>query len=148
MLVNILKQPQEGAEGPALFSPTLHMLQPCFRHLKEGQAQDCCRYGDLIFGTPAYQPVTARAVERAELAEERVKSLKVYVASNDQSLNLETDESYTLQISAPHSSLSVRLHFFMKNTYGYLIGGKVRAIPSLATNQGAHITWQNKKGKC
>lgn len=33
--------------------------------------------------------------------------LKVYVASNDQSLSLETDESYALTVTAPTSTLEV-----------------------------------------
>ena len=40
-------------------------------------------------------------------AEQGIHRLKVYVASNDQSLNLQTDESYALIISAPTSSLEV-----------------------------------------
>lgn len=33
--------------------------------------------------------------------------MQVYVASNDQSLNLEMDESYSLSVDAPTSTLSV-----------------------------------------
>ena len=36
-----------------------------------------------------------------------MESLKVHVATNDQSLNLQTDESYVLEIAEPTSSLSV-----------------------------------------
>ena len=42
-----------------------------------------------------------------EVAEEGIHRLKVYVASNDQSLNLQTDESYALIVSAPTSTLEV-----------------------------------------
>ena len=40
-------------------------------------------------------------------AERGIHKLKVYVASNDQSLNLQTDESYALIVSAPTSTLEV-----------------------------------------
>ena len=40
-------------------------------------------------------------------AECGIHRLKVYVASNDQSLNLQTDESYALIVSAPTSTLEV-----------------------------------------
>ena len=43
-----------------------------------------------------------------EVAEQGIHRLKVYVASNDQSLNLQTDESYALIVSAPTSTLEVR----------------------------------------
>lgn len=50
--------------------------------------------------------------EKAELAEKGIHRLKVYVATNDQSLNLQTDESYALTVSAPTSTLEVcSLHF-------------------------------------
>jgi hypothetical protein len=45
--------------------------------------------------------------EKAELAEKGIHRLKVYVATNDQSLNLQTDESYALTVSAPTSTLEV-----------------------------------------
>lgn len=38
-----------------------------------------------------------------------IEALRVHVSSNDQSLNLETDESYVLDVSSPHSFLSVQL---------------------------------------
>ena len=65
------------------------------------------RYEDLIFGTPAHVPVSEKSIERVGVAEEGIHRLKVYVASNDQSLNLQTDESYALIVSAPTSTLEV-----------------------------------------
>lgn len=65
------------------------------------------RYEDLIFGTPAHVPLSGISIERVEVAEEGIHRLKVYVASNDQSLNLQTDESYALIVSAPTSTLEV-----------------------------------------
>lgn len=47
--------------------------------------------------------------EQAEDVEGGVHRLKVYVASNDQSLNLQTDESYALTVSAPTSTLEVSI---------------------------------------
>lgn len=66
-----------------------------------------CRYEETIFGTPAHVPITERSISRVTDAEQGIHRLKVYVASNDQSLNLQTDESYALIISAPTSSLEV-----------------------------------------
>ena len=45
--------------------------------------------------------------EKADLAEKGIHRLKVYVATNDQSLNMQTDESYALTVSAPTSTLEV-----------------------------------------
>lgn len=51
--------------------------------------------------------------EKAELADKGIHRLKVYVTSNDQSLNLQTDESYALTVAAPTSTLEVRTsHLF------------------------------------
>ena len=66
-----------------------------------------CRYEEYIFGTPAHVPLSERSTERVEAAEQGIHRLKVYVASNDQSLNLQTDESYALTVSAPTSTLEV-----------------------------------------
>ena len=65
------------------------------------------RYEDIIFGTPAHVPASERSIERVGVAEQGIHRLKVYVASNDQSLNLQTDESYALIVSAPTSTLEV-----------------------------------------
>jgi hypothetical protein len=46
--------------------------------------------------------------DQAQNVEDGIHRLKVYVASNDQSLNLQTDESYALTVSAPTSTLEVR----------------------------------------
>lgn len=70
-----------------------------------------CRYEDYIFGTPAHVPVSERSTGRVKQAEQGVHRLKVYVALNDQSLNLQTDESYALIVSAPTSTLEVNTHY-------------------------------------
>lgn len=82
------------------------------------------RYEDLVFGTPSYLPeaalcadFTAETQGNGSLAaalgrgkHRKIKRLRVYVGSYDQSLNLQTDESYALSISAPTSTLQVRSH--------------------------------------
>lgn len=69
------------------------------------------RYEDIIFGTPSYYAPSEAADDRLDAAaskkENAIKHLKVYVASNDQSLNLDTDEGYVLTIGAPGSSIAV-----------------------------------------
>ena len=68
------------------------------------------RYEDIIFETEAYAPLTTAAIRRAGAAKHKgIHRLKVYVASNDQSLNLEMDESYSLSVDAPSSTLSVKI---------------------------------------
>lgn len=67
----------------------------------------CVRYEDLIFGTPAHLPPSDSMRQQAEEVEGGIHRLKVYVASNDQSLNLQTDESYALTVAAPTSTLEV-----------------------------------------
>ena len=76
----------------------------------------------MIFGTPSYLPkealctdFTAETQGNGSLAaalgrgkHRKIKRLRVYVGSYDQSLNLQTDESYALSISAPTSTLQVR----------------------------------------
>lgn len=49
--------------------------------------------------------------EKLDLSRKRkhVAKLKVSVESRDQSLGLDTDESYNLKISSPHSTLKVRI---------------------------------------
>jgi len=67
-----------------------------------------CRYESIIFDTPAYVPRSHSVKEKAELADKGIHRLKVYVSSSDQSLNLQTDESYALTVAAPTSTLEVR----------------------------------------
>ena len=68
----------------------------------------CHRYEEILFGEAA---TALSAVGSASSDSEKhahfVESLKVHVATNDQSLNLQTDESYVLEIAEPTSSLSV-----------------------------------------
>lgn len=78
------------------------------------------RYEALIFDTPSHlteealhgglasASAFAAALERKR--HDRIKRLRVYVGSYDQSLGLQTDESYTLSIAAPTSSLQARPH--------------------------------------
>jgi len=77
------------------------------------------RYEDLLFDTPSYLPPEEAAAAAAscpgapgaELAHGkrgRIKRLRVYVGSYDQSLNLQTDESYALAVAAPTSTLQAR----------------------------------------
>lgn len=42
----------------------------------------------------------------------QIVSMNLFVASNDQSLNMQTDEGYALEIAAPTSSLSVHTDLF------------------------------------
>lgn len=70
-----------------------------------------CRYGDLL-NLDDDQEAPFRISEQENGTDKGHKkfmeTLKVHVALNDQSLSLETDESYALDISAPHSRLTVR----------------------------------------
>ena len=78
------------------------------------------RYEALIFDTPSHltedalhsglaiASALAAALERRR--HDRIERLRVYVGSYDQSLGLQTDESYTLSIAAPTSSLQARPH--------------------------------------
>ncbi|KAK9799837.1 hypothetical protein WJX73_007713 [Symbiochloris irregularis] len=63
------------------------------------------RYYTLIFSSPGYQPTGSQAGERLRSARHEIKRLDVYVHSNDQSLNLNTPESYELTVAAPHSTI-------------------------------------------
>lgn len=59
-------------------------------------------YSEIKSNAPAGDDIDKRRKQKRQITE-----LTVYVASNDQSLNLQTDESYVLEIEAPTSSLSV-----------------------------------------
>ena len=65
------------------------------------------RYAEYLFDTDAHVPFSEASGGRVSAAERGIHKLKVYVASNDQSLNLQTDESYALIVSAPTSTLEV-----------------------------------------
>ena len=72
-----------------------------------------CRYDDLLFESNEYAEEDSNAalpddVSRGKRHKNKITELNIYVASNDQSLDLQTDESYVLEIEAPTSSLSVR----------------------------------------
>ena len=71
-----------------------------------------CRYDDLLFESNDYGKGDSNAalpddVSRGGKHKHSITELNIYVASNDQSLNLQTDESYVLEIEAPTSSISV-----------------------------------------
>ena len=71
-----------------------------------------CRYDDILFGGELWgldqSNEEARRIDKNLLGSE-IMDLNVYVSSNDQSLNMQTDESYALEVDAPSSSLSVSL---------------------------------------
>lgn len=61
-------------------------------------AQLCCRYAALMFDKPDYEASVKSTVSKRHHTHNRVEYLDVYVYSFDQSLNLDTDESYTLTV--------------------------------------------------
>lgn len=60
--------------------------------------QLCCRYAELMFSTPDYESQNPNTLSKRH-KQHIIKHLDVYVYSFDQSLNLDTDESYTLTVS-------------------------------------------------
>lgn len=64
-----------------------------------------CRYSRLLFGKHNDGLEKDSLIEGNK--EHHISELRVKVASNDQSLGIQTDESYTLEISRPHSYLNV-----------------------------------------
>ena len=63
------------------------------------------RYSELL-DIDEDQQTSADKLERRHKG--FIKKLEVHVELNDQSLNLETDESYALDIAAPHSHITVQ----------------------------------------
>ena len=57
-----------------------------------------CRYSDLMFGTAGYEQSDSNSLTKRH-KQHTIERLDVYVYSFDQSLNLDTDESYTLTVS-------------------------------------------------
>jgi len=57
----------------------------------------CCRYTELMFDTPDYDSSHANSLSKQH-KHRTIDHLDVYVYSFDQSLNLDTDESYTLTV--------------------------------------------------
>ena len=57
------------------------------------------RFSEAIFSTPSYETNKDAELQRIKHLDGRIDALHVYVQSSDQSLNLETDESYTLIVS-------------------------------------------------
>ena len=66
----------------------------------------------MLFSTPGYRPTSTQTGERLRSARHEIKRLDVYVHSNDQSLNLNTPESYELTVAAPHSTIEVRAKIY------------------------------------
>lgn len=68
-----------------------------------------CRYHCILFGDEEEADIVFddNKLDLARKPHNHVTALKIYVASNDQSLNLHTDEGYVLEIAAPVSALSV-----------------------------------------
>jgi beta-acetyl hexosaminidase like len=58
-----------------------------------------CRYADSLEETPPYSPDATALLQRLDVLAGRVHNLSVYVKYSDQSLNLGTDESYSLHVS-------------------------------------------------
>ena len=58
-----------------------------------------CRYADSLEDTPPYAPDATALLQRLDILAGRVHNLSVYVKYSDQSLNLGTDESYSLHVS-------------------------------------------------
>lgn len=58
-----------------------------------------CRYSDSLEDTPPYAPDATALLQRLDVLAGRVHNLSVYVNYSDQSLNLGTDESYSLHVS-------------------------------------------------
>ena len=59
-----------------------------------------CRYADSLVDTPPYSPDASALLQRLDMLAGRVHNLSVYVKYSDQSLNLGTDDSYSLHVSA------------------------------------------------
>lgn len=59
-----------------------------------------CRYTELMFDMPDYEALDNSALSKRHHKHSNIEYLDVYVYSFDQSLNLDTDESYTLTVSA------------------------------------------------
>lgn len=57
------------------------------------------RYAENLNETPPYSPDAAGLLKRLDMLAGRVHNLSVYVKYSDQSLNLGTDESYSLHVS-------------------------------------------------
>ncbi|KAK9819131.1 hypothetical protein WJX74_008081 [Apatococcus lobatus] len=74
------------------------------------------RFSEAIFSTPSYETDRKAEIQRIEHLDGRIDALHVYVQSSDQSLNLETDESYTLIVQSPLSWITA------SSVYGALRG--------------------------
>lgn len=69
--------------------------QACYSRL-----QTHCRYAALMFDKPDHEDLGASALSKRHHKHSSIKYLDVYVYSFDQSLNLDTDESYTLTVGS------------------------------------------------
>lgn len=66
------------------------------------------RYADSLHETPPYSPDATGLLKRLDALAGRVHNLSVYVKFSDQSLNLGTDESYSLQARTRRCCLTKR----------------------------------------
>lgn len=69
-----------------------------------------CRYCDILFDDKCAEYAADESADD-KAKKPFVKVLRVNVTSNEQSLNLETDESYALGIDAPYSIVQVETNF-------------------------------------
>ena len=73
-------------------------------------AQTCCRYAALMFDQPNYEDSAKSTVSKKHHKHSNIEYLNVYVYSFDQSLNLDTDESYTLTVHCHFMDFIVHHH--------------------------------------
>ena len=70
--------------------------------------QNHCRYAALMFDQPNYEESAVSTVSKRHHKHSKIEYLDVYVYSFDQSLNLDTDESYTLMVRCHSIDHTVR----------------------------------------
>ncbi|DBA89255.1 TPA: hypothetical protein ACH3X1_016396 [Trebouxia sp. C0004] len=100
------------------------------------------RYSDLMFDTPDYQQSDSNTLSKKH-KHHNIERLDVYVYSFDQSLNLDSDESYTLTVEAPVSVLQCH------TVYGALRGLETlsQLIDRVPVDSAAHPYLEPTSGK-
>lgn len=96
-------------QSQTLSSHVLHIDPEHFTFRSKGYSSSILeaaydRYSDLMFDTPDYEQSDSNTLSKKH-KHRSIERLDVYVYSFDQSLNLDTDESYTLTVEAPVSVL-------------------------------------------
>lgn len=96
-------------QSQTLSSHVLHIDPEHFTFRSKGYSSSILeaaydRYSDLMFDTPDYEQSDSNTLSKKN-KHRSIERLDVYVYSFDQSLNLDTDESYTLTVEAPVSVL-------------------------------------------